>query len=84
MATQTMTMQVELPKTGFENRLEVMRVRQNFVGPYRKYRFLYVQRPDLKDRKTFVKKIEESTNPIPEDEAKVESVQKEAEEKIEV
>jgi|SRR3989344_5462193 len=58
MATQTMTMQVELPKTGFENRLEVMRVRQNFVGPYRKYRFLYVQRPDLKDRKTFVKKIE--------------------------
>jgi len=35
----------------FEGRLEVMRVRQNFAAPYLKYRYLYVQKLDLKDKK---------------------------------
>lgn len=42
----------------FESRLEVMRVRQNFAAPYLKYRFLFVQKPDLKDKKSFVTRIQ--------------------------
>ncbi|MBI4095550.1 MAG: hypothetical protein HY438_01680 [DPANN group archaeon] len=42
----------------YEPRLEVMRVRQNFVAPYRKYRFLFVDKQDLKTRKQFVKRLE--------------------------
>ena len=58
VTTNTMTMQIELPKTSFENRLEVMRVRQNFIGPYRKYRFVYFQKPEFKNKKTFITIIE--------------------------
>ena len=42
----------------FEGRLEVMRVRQNFAAPYLKYRYLYVQKLDLKDKKSFIKRVQ--------------------------
>ncbi len=54
----TMTMQIEVPKLTSASRFEVMRVRQHFVGPYRKYRFVNFQKPELNSRKAFIKKIE--------------------------
>ncbi len=42
----------------FESRLEVMRVRQNFAAPYLKYRYLFIQKTDLKDKRSFIKRIE--------------------------
>lgn len=42
----------------FENRLEVMRVRSNFAAPYLKYRYLFLQKPDLKDKRSFTKKVQ--------------------------
>ncbi len=41
----------------FEGRLEVMRVRQNFAAPYLKYKYLYMQKGDLKDKKSFIKRL---------------------------
>lgn len=42
----------------FEHRLGVMRVRTNFVAPYLKYRYLYIQKSDLKNKKSFTKKVQ--------------------------
>jgi len=41
-----------------EPRLEVMRVRQNFAAPYLKYKYLYVHKEDLKDKKSFIKRVQ--------------------------
>ena len=39
----------------FESRLSVFRVRANFAAPYRKCKFFYLDRVNLKSRKGFLK-----------------------------
>jgi len=51
--TETMT------KPAFESRLSVFRVRANFVAPYRKCKFFYMDKTQLKTKNTFIKRIEE-------------------------
>ena len=51
--TETMT------KPAFESRLAVFRVRANFVAPYRKCKFFYLDKAHLKSKGTFIKRIEE-------------------------
>lgn len=53
--TETMPQQT---KTTFESRLSVFRVRATFVAPYRKCKFFYLDRTNLKSKGTFVKQIE--------------------------
>lgn len=44
-------------KKPFESRLAVMRVRSNYIAPYRKYPFFYLEKKDLKAKKDFMKHI---------------------------
>lgn len=46
-------------KPTFESRLSVFRVRANFVAPYRKCKFFYLDRTHLKSKNSFIKRIEE-------------------------
>jgi len=47
----------KMPK--FENRLAVMRVRVNYIAPYRKCRYFYLEKSHLKNKRTFIKHIQE-------------------------
>ena len=50
--TQTMT-----EEKVFEPRLAVFRVKINFIAPYRKCKYLYIEPKDLKTRVSFLRRI---------------------------
>jgi len=45
-------------KTVFEPRLSVFRVRANFAAPYRKCKYFYIEKADVKTKTKFIKRIE--------------------------
>lgn len=49
----------------FENRLAVMRVRVNFIAPYRKCRYFYLEKKHLRNKRIFVKHIQTIANNWP-------------------
>jgi hypothetical protein len=51
-------MAVAQTKPSFESRLAVFRVRANFVAPYRKCRFFYLEPKHTKTKSNFIKQIE--------------------------
>jgi len=51
------TEMVQIPV--FESRLAIFRVRANFIAPYRKCRFFYLDHPHLKTKNAFIKRVEE-------------------------
>jgi len=51
-------MAVAQTKPVFESRLSVFRVRVNFVAPYRKCRFFYLDKGHLKSKTSFMHQIE--------------------------
>ncbi len=50
-------LQVLEEKPIFETRLNVIRVRANYSGPYRKCKFFAITKADLKDKRAFTKHI---------------------------
>jgi len=52
----TATETIAVPE--FESRLSVFRVRANFAAPYRKCKFFYLDRVNLKSRKGFLKHVQ--------------------------
>ncbi len=52
-------------KVKFEERLSVIRVRKDYAAPYLKHRYFNIKRIDIKSKKLFVKKIEETVNNWP-------------------
>lgn len=48
-----------MAKPTFESRLSVFRVRANFVAPYRKCKFFYLDKSHIKSKNTFIRRIEE-------------------------
>lgn len=53
-----------MPKQ-FENRLAVMRVRVNYIAPYRKCRYFYLEKKHLKNKRAFIKHIHEIASSWP-------------------
>ncbi|MBD3262825.1 hypothetical protein GF374_00405 [Candidatus Woesearchaeota archaeon] len=47
-----------MPKQ-FENKLAVMRVRTKFIAPYRKCRYFYLEKKNLKSKRAFKKHVRE-------------------------
>jgi len=56
METIAVTQQVVLQKV-FEPRLAVFRVKANFIAPYRKCKYLYMDPKDLKTKGSFTKHV---------------------------
>ena len=66
METMTVTQERVVSKTQpkvFESRLAVFRVKANFIAPYRKCKYIYLDHNKLKTKGSFIKHIEAvSTN----------------------
>jgi len=56
---RTIAIAETMVKPAFESRLAVFRVKATFVAPYRKCKFFYLDKAQLKSKSTFIKRIEE-------------------------
>ena len=54
----SLSQKAKMPKI-FENRLAVMRVRVNYIAPYRKCRYFYLEKKHLKNKRAFAAHVKE-------------------------
>lgn len=47
-------------KVKFEDKLAVVRVRRDYAAPYLKHRYFNIKRKDIKSKKLFIRKVEDT------------------------
>lgn len=57
------SMEMEMPN--FESRLQVLRVRPNYIAAFKKCRYLYIERDHLKSKQNFLKYMSRITEKWP-------------------